>query len=127
MAGEGRELETDAELGEGESTVTPARYVIAEHEDGAKTIEVIEGEYEQRYGVGDEHGRALFVAVCRMHGVRAYRRPRLQRTTVCVRTTSSKHDVLWRQFLERSRQLDARLVEVTEQFVREVEREGSSR
>jgi len=46
---------------------------------------------------------------------------------VCVRTTSSKHDVLWRQFLERSRQLDARLVEVTDQFVLEVEREGSSR
>jgi len=122
MASNDRKLETEAELGEGASPVTSARFVIAEDEDGAKRIEIVEGELEQRYGVGDDYACILFIAVCRMHGVRPYRRPRLQRTTVCVRTTVSKHEALWRQFLEQSRQLDARLAEVTEQFVLEIER-----
>jgi hypothetical protein len=46
---------------------------------------------------------------------------------VCVHTTVSKHDALWRQFLEMSRQLGDRLLEVTDQFVREVERDGIKR
>jgi hypothetical protein len=125
MASEDRELQTEAELAAGESTVTPARYVIAAHQDGARTLEVVEGEFEQRYGVGNDYGRTLFIAVCRVHGVRPYRRPRLQRTTVCVRATLSKHDALWRQFLECSRQLGSRLAEVTDQFATEVERKGS--
>jgi len=114
-------LPTEAELGADESTVTPARYVIAEHEDGSKTVDVVEGALEQRYSVGDDYARMLFIVTCRLHGVRPYRRPRLQRSTVCVHTTMSTHEALWRQFLELSRQLDSRLVEVTEHFLREVE------
>lgn len=120
-------LPTEPELGEGESTVTSARFVIAEREDGGKTLDVVEGALEQRYGVGDDYARMLFIAVCRAHGLRPYRRPRLSRSTVCVHTTVSKHDALWRQFIELSRELGSRLLEVTDQFVREVERDGVKR
>lgn len=126
MSSDDDDLPTARALRDGESAVTPARYVVAEREDGGKTLEVVEGQLEQRYGVGDEYARLLFIALCRAHGFAPYRRPRLQRSTVCVHTTLSKHEALWRQFLSLSRRLDARLAEVTDEFVRsEVERRGS--
>ena len=127
MANDRDSLPTEPELGAGESTVTRAQFVVAEREDGGQTIDVVEGALEQRYGVGDDYARMLFIALCRAHGLRPYRRPRLSRSTVCVHTSVSKHDALWRQFLELSRQLGDRLLEVTDQFVREVERDGIKR
>lgn len=123
MATDERELPILPGLGEGESTVTPVKFVIAERPDGTPTLDVVEGGFEQRYRVGDGYAGLLFVALCDAHGARAYRRQRLHQGTVCVHTTVSKHDALWKQFLVLSRQLDARLYEVTQQFVRdEVER-----
>ena len=50
------------------------RFEIAEHEDGARTIEIVERELEQRYGVGDDYACILFIAICRLHGARPYYR-----------------------------------------------------
>ena len=102
-----------------EPTVTPMQFVVAAHEGGPPTLDLVEGEYEQRYRVGDEYAGALFVAVCRKHGARAYRRARLHQGTVCVKTSMTKHDALWAQFLSQSKRLDAALFEVTERFVRD--------
>jgi hypothetical protein len=125
VATDERDLPTLPELGEGESTVTSATFVVAERADGTPTLDVVEGGFEQRYRVGDGYAGLLFVALCGAHGARVYRRQRLHQGTVCVHTTVSKHDALWKQFLRLSRQLDARLYEVTQQFVRdEVERSG---
>lgn len=118
MSTDERELPILPELGEGESTVSPARYVIAERPDGSPTLDVIEGEFELRYRVGDDYASMMFAALCRKHGARVYRRRRLHQGTVCVHTTASKHDALWKQFVLRLRQLDARLYEATQQFVR---------
>lgn len=41
-------LPTEPELGEGETTVTSARFVVAERADGSKTLDVVEGALEQR-------------------------------------------------------------------------------
>jgi hypothetical protein len=119
VASDEQTLLTLPELGEGESTVSPARFVIAERPDGTPTLDVVEGGFEQRYRVGDSYAGLLFVALCDAHGARAYRRQRLHQGTVCVHTTVSKHDALWKQFLQLSRQLDVRLYDVTQQFVHE--------
>jgi hypothetical protein len=98
---------------------TPMRFVIVEHEDGQRTLDVREPEFEQVYRVVDAYSAALFVALCRHEGVRAYRRRRQHEGTLCIRTTPSQHNALWARFLELSRQLDARIGEVTERFLRE--------
>ena len=109
----GREIEFESE----EATVTPIQFVVVEQEGGAPRLDLVEGEYEQRYRVGDEYAATLFVAVCRKHRARAYRRARLHQGTLCVKTSMTKHDALWAQFLAQSRRLNARLFEVTELFV----------
>ncbi len=115
MASKDRELPTEGVPAE----VSGARYVVVECEDGSKTLEVAEGQLEQRYGVGDDYGRMLLIALCRAQGLRPYRRARQQRTTVCVQATPSQHEALWQRFLLLSRKLDRRLVEVADEFVRE--------
>ena len=82
MASDEQTLLTLPELGEGESTVSPARFVIAERPDGTPTLDVVEGGFEQRYRVGDSYAGLLFVALCDAHGARAYRRQRLHQGTV---------------------------------------------
>lgn len=124
MASRDRELPTEGAAPE----VTGARYVVVEGEDGSKTLEVAEGQLEQRYGVGDDYGRMLLLALCQAQGLRPYRRARQQRTTVCVRATPSQHEALWQRFLSLSRELDSRLLKVADEFVREeVEQEGAER
>lgn len=124
MASKDRELPTEGVPAE----VTGARYVVVEREDGSKTLEVAEGQLEQRYGVGDDYGRMLLIALSRAQGLRPYRRARQQRTTVCVHATPSQHQRLWERFLLLSRELDSRLLKVADEFVREeVEQANSER
>jgi hypothetical protein len=93
--------------------------VVDRGEDGAPVLDVRESEFEQVYNLQDAHSYWLFVALCREQGITLYKRPRQRATTVCAKTTLTKHDALWQRFVELSRRLHARLGEVTQQFVRE--------
>ncbi|MBA3501701.1 MAG: hypothetical protein H0T65_15155, partial [Deltaproteobacteria bacterium] len=108
---------TEAEL----PAITPLEFVVTPGEGGLSTttLDVREGEFEQTYSLQDPYSYWMFVALCRREGLTVYKRPRQRATTVCVKTTVSKHDALWQRFRELSRQLGARLGEATHQFVRE--------
>jgi len=123
MASRDRELPTEGQPAE----VTPARYLVVEDDRGEKALAVVEGQLEHRYGVGDDYGRMLFIALCRAHGLRPYRRARQQRTTVCVQASPSEHEALWQRFVLLSGELDDRLLEVAEEFVRTRVEGGSER
>jgi hypothetical protein len=106
---------TEAEL----PMITPLEFVLGEREDGSTTLDVREGEFEQAYSLRDPYSCILFVALCRREGVRIYRRPRQRTSTLCVKTTVSRHQQLWERFLVLSEPLDRKLAEITQQFVRE--------
>lgn len=108
---------TEAEL----PAVTPLELVVTPGDGGLSTtkVDLRESEFEQSYNLQTPYSYSMFLALCRCEGLRAYKRPRQRATTVCVRTTVSKHDALWVRFCELSRQLDAQLGEVAHRFVRE--------
>jgi len=101
--------------------VEPTRFVEGTGADGQPTIEVVEGSFEQSYRVGDTHATKLFLTLCRSRGLLPYRHRRQHAGTICVRATLTDHNALWSHFLELSRELDARLHEVTSAFVKTVE------
>lgn len=108
---------TEAEL----PAITPLEFVVTPGDCGVSTttLDVLESEFEQAYSLQTPYSYSMFLALCRCEGLRAYKRPRQRATTVCVKTTLSKHDALWLRFSELSRQLDAQLGEVAHRFVRE--------
>lgn len=108
---------TEAEL----PAITPLEFIVAPGDGGpsTSTLDVRESEFEQTYSLQEPYSYWMFVALCRREGLTVYKRPRQRATTVCVKTTASKHDALWLRFRELSRQLDAQLGEVTHRFVRE--------
>ena len=108
---------TEAEL----PAITPLEFVVTPGDGGvsATTLDVRESEFEQAYSLQTPYSYSMFLALCRCERLRAYKRPRQRATTVCVKTTLSKHDALWLRFCELSRQLDAQLGEVAHRFVRE--------
>ena len=97
--------------------VTPLEIVATRGDDGQPSLGVRESEFEQLYNVQDMYSRLLFIALCRHEGATVYRRPRQRVVSVCVRTTVSKHNALWQQFLSLSAELDGRLAEATQQFM----------
>jgi hypothetical protein len=82
-------------------------------------LDVREDEVEQAYNLQAPYSYWMFVALCRREGLTACKRPRQRATTVCVKTTLSKHEALWQRFRDLNRQLTAQLGEVTHRFVRE--------
>jgi hypothetical protein len=101
--------------------ITPLEFVVTPGDGGVSTtkLDVRESEFEQAYSLQTPYSYSMFLALCRREGLRAYKRPRQRATTVCVKTTLSKHDALWQRFCELSRQLDAQLGEVAHRFMRE--------
>lgn len=108
---------TEAEL----PAITPLEFIVTPGEGGVSTttLDVRESEFEQAYSLQTPYSYWMFLALCRREGLMVYKRPRQRATTVCVKTSVTKHDALWRCFCELSRQLDAQLVEVTHRFMRE--------
>ena len=110
---------TEADL----PAITPLEFVVVPDDGGpstsTSTLDVRESEFEQTYSLQEPYSYWMFVALCRREGQTVYKRPRQRATTVCVKTTASKHDALWLRFRELSRKLDAQLGEVTHRFVRE--------
>lgn len=82
-------------------------------------LDVREGEYEQGYNLRDPYSCTLFVALCRRDGLMIYRRPRQRSSTVCVKTTASRHRAVWERFLVLSDRFERKLAAMTEQFVHE--------
>lgn len=97
--------------------VTPLEFIVAPGVGGRPLLDVREGEFEQLYNVQDMYSRLLFIALCRQEGATVYRRPRQRVVTICVKTTMSKHNVLWQRFLNLSAELDGLLAETTERFL----------
>ena len=98
-------------------TVRPLEFIATRGDDGRPSLDVRESEFEQLYKVEDMYSRLLFIALCRHERATVYRRPRQRVVSVCVRTTLSKHNALWQQFLSLSAELDGRLAEATQQFL----------
>jgi hypothetical protein len=101
-----------------EPEVEPLQFVVRENAQGEQTLDLVEGSFEQSYGVGGVHTAKLFAELCRSRGLLPYRHRRQHKGTICVRASLREHEALWSQFLELSRQLEARLHEVTSAFVK---------
>ena len=99
--------------------VSPAEFVIEPGPDGKPTLGLREGEYEQRYTLGDAYSCSLFIALCRREGLSPYRRPRQRDVNVCLRTTLTMHEKVWARFVALSAKLDGQLVDLTLKFVRD--------
>jgi hypothetical protein len=64
--------------------------------------------------------RQLFIALCRRYGLRPYRRPRMHRQTIMIKSPRSfMEQVLWPEFQELSAALVAYLSAITEKVIRE--------
>ena len=102
-----------------EPEVEPLQFVVRENAQGEQTLDLVEGSFEQAYRVGGVFTTKLFVDLCRSRGLLPYRHRRQRSGTICVRASLSEHEALWSQFDVLSRQLEARLQEVTIAFVKE--------
>jgi len=102
-----------------EPEVEPLQFVVRENAQGEQILDLVEGSFERSYRVGGAYTTKLFVDLCRSRGLLPYRHRRQHSGTICVRASLSEHEALWSQFLVLSRQLEARLQEVTFGFVKE--------
>jgi hypothetical protein len=75
---------------------------------------------ELQISLSDQWSRRLFLALCRRYGLEPYRYHRQRRTTLMVRAPRRFFDqVLWPEFSELNRALQAYLHEVTLRVIRE--------
>ena len=75
---------------------------------------------ETQFSMPDQWSRHLFLALCRRYGLRPYRLHRQRRNTVMVRAPRGFVDqVLWPEFGELDRALQAYLHEVTLRVIRD--------
>ena len=75
---------------------------------------------ELQYSIADQWSRYLFMSLCRRYGLNPYRYHRQRRTTVMVRAPRDfAEQVLWRQFCDLDRDLQAYLNEVTLNLIRD--------
>ena len=100
------------------AAIEPAQFVVRDDGQGSQTLDVVEGTFEQSYRIGDSYTTKLFVDLARSRGLLPYRHRRQHAGTICVRASLSEHNALWSRFVELSRQLEARLHELTCAFVK---------
>jgi hypothetical protein len=75
---------------------------------------------ERQISVPDQWSRRLLLALCRRYGIEPYRYHRQRRNTLMVRAPRDFFDqVLWPEFTELDRELQAYLHEVTLRVIRE--------
>jgi hypothetical protein len=75
---------------------------------------------EIQFSMPDQWSRHLFLALCRRYGLQPYRLYRQRRNTVMVRAPKGFiHEVLWPEFTDLDRTLQAYLHEVTLRIIRE--------
>jgi hypothetical protein len=75
---------------------------------------------ELQFSMPDQWSRYLFLALCRRYGLQPYRLYRQRHNTVMVRAPKGfLNEVLWPEFTELHRTLQAYLQEVTLRIIRE--------
>ena len=75
---------------------------------------------EMQFSMPDQWSRHLFLALCRRYGLQPYRLYRQRRNTIMVRAPRGFIDqVMWPEFTELDRTLQAYLHEVTLRIIRE--------
>ena len=75
---------------------------------------------EMQFSMPDQWSRHLFLALCRRYGLRPYRLHRQRRNTVMVRAPKGFiNEVMWPEFVELDRALQAYLHEVTLRVIRD--------
>jgi hypothetical protein len=75
---------------------------------------------EMQFSMPDQWSRHLFLALCRRYGLRPYRLYRQRRNTVMVRAPKGFiNQILWPEFVELDRALQAYLHEVMLRVIRE--------
>lgn len=75
---------------------------------------------EMQFSMPDQWARYLFLALCRRYGLQPYRLYRQRRNTVMVRAPRGFiNEVLWPEFNDLHRTLQAYLQEVTLRIIRE--------
>ena len=73
-----------------------------------------------QFSMPDQWSRHLFLALCRRYGLRPYRLHRQRRNTVMVRAPKGFiNEVMWPEFVELDRALQAYLHEVTLRVIRD--------
>ena len=87
---------------------------LQERLDSATSAEV-----ELQFSLPDAWSVRLFVAVCRKHGVQAYRYARQRRTTVMVRVNERRFNaVVWPEFSRLQTELMVYFEETTDHLIR---------
>lgn len=86
-----------------------------------------EAPEEHGFSIADPWQRAVFCALLRRHGIEPYRYPRQKRQTVMARIRPSLlHDIVWPEFQDIARLLDAHLSAVARRVIRECIHEDAS-
>jgi hypothetical protein len=74
---------------------------------------------EMQFSLNNDWSRRLFVALCRLYGLRPYRLPRQRHTTVMVRAPKAfLEEVLWPEFREINEVLVDYLGRLTDDIIR---------
>lgn len=82
---------------------------------------------EYRFSLSDPWSLRLFLALCRSKGVRAYRYPRMRRTSVCVRLAPVEIERgLWLEFQQMNGVLRQYLDETAERIIAECIGQGEA-
>lgn len=79
-----------------------------------------EEDVEVHYRLAEPWKRALFGALCRRYGLRAFREGNRHRSTVQLRAPRTFQDqTLWPEFCALAQELEAHVYELTERAIRE--------
>ncbi len=82
---------------------------------------VLDPEVEWRFSIADRWSRRLFLALCKHHGLKPFRKYRQRYSTVMLRATRhTVNEVLWPTYLQFSEVLQTHLDEITTRVIRDV-------
>ena len=89
--------------------------------DDKKYEEISDDLIEYRISTEDMWHKKLFMALCRKHNCKPYRYYRQKHTTVMVKISKSYLDnVLWKEYLEYSKQLTSLIHEITGEIISKI-------
>lgn len=84
-------------------------------------LEIHKNAIEYRLSTHSSWNKKLLVAICRKYGVNPYRYYRQKYTTVMVRVNADfLNNVLWKEYLEYSEQLEELVTDITDQLISKI-------
>ncbi len=112
--------------GERDAADAARQRLLDRMKDVPPTVRATEEVTEWKFTLSDTWSRRLFLALCRKHGHKPFRRYRQRHTTVTLRATDREvNDVLWPEYLEISDQLQTFLSDVTDRVIKDVLRQDA--